>query len=381
MIFAAVSACKDPAKGEPDAAPSSPSASSPLLPPPTTLPLTSTTAALSASPPVSLGDAGTACRLEHGAVALPLSGPAALYARKDGGVDVVQNDKGAARLVSFGASAKDPPQAPREGAAKSSSVPCALTEKLAFCTDAKGTVHRASRDGAEQTTIGTARLGTRLAAADLAGHAVVAFVAEGATAIAQLWSDDGATTRLSDEGQGATFVDLAPRAGSGKDEVLALTLDGHMGMSPVHARTVWWAGKPALGPDVVLWVGGNAESSSGLAVATTQSPVGASRSSPSRRTRRPSACSPCGWTRRSRRASQRCGRLPERDRPGAHRGDAPGQGARRRACGPTARMRAPPVCSSWGHWLTTGASRASASFPRAGRPRTWRSPAIRAPFG
>jgi hypothetical protein len=169
--------------------------------------------------------------------------------------------------VTFGAAAKDPPQAPREGAAKSSSVPCALTEKLAFCTDPKGAVHRTSRDGADQT-IGTARLGTRVAAADLAGHAVVAFIAEGATAIAQLWSDDGTTMRLSDEGQGATFVDLAPRAGGGKDELLALTLDGHMGMSPVHARTVSWAGKPVLGTDVVLWVGGNAESSSGLAIAT-----------------------------------------------------------------------------------------------------------------
>jgi hypothetical protein len=273
LSFLVLVACKEPAKGTfggaSSAGPSGP-ASAPTGPvdaPPPPLAPRGDAQVAAATPP---GDGGTVCRLELGPVALPMVGPAAMLVRKDGSVEVAQNDRGTPRFVRFAASAKDGPQVPIAGAPRASSLPCALAEKYAFCTDALGDVHRVARDGTD-LTIGRARVGTRVAAADLAGHALAAWVSEqGGIAIAKLWSDDGSTVRLSDEGQGATYVELAPRAAGEKEEVLAVTLDGHMGMSPVHGRTISWAGKLVFGPDVVLWVGGNAESSSGLSIATTQ---------------------------------------------------------------------------------------------------------------
>jgi hypothetical protein len=93
------------------------------------------------------------------------------------------------------------------------------------------------------------------------GHAVVAFLAdrrssEGWVTEAFAVLDDGEPTLLSAEGSGATFVAMA-RSGS---SALVLLIDGRMAMTPTHARTVSLAGgRLELGPDVVVFVGGEAE--------------------------------------------------------------------------------------------------------------------------
>ena len=68
--------------------------------------------------------------------------------------------------------------------------------------------------------------------------------------------DDGETTRLSDEGAGATVLRLVPRG----ERAVALYLDARMAMLPVHARPISLRGKDlALADDAVIFVGGPPE--------------------------------------------------------------------------------------------------------------------------
>jgi hypothetical protein len=221
---------------------------------------TTTTSGTAANVP--LGDGGSSCRLEVGPIATDFSGPAAL-APSAMGVDAIGNDKGSAHFFVVegkGTSATS--------LVSTSTVPCAWAKGFTFCPDASGAVHKRDRAGMDEV-VAHARSGTRVAAAETSGHAVLAFVAdqktsEGMKQIAQLWADDGHTERLSDEGNGATFVDLAARDG----EAVAMFIDAHMGMTPIHARTIQWQGRPVLGADTVLFVAGNAESETRGALAT-----------------------------------------------------------------------------------------------------------------
>ena len=68
--------------------------------------------------------------------------------------------------------------------------------------------------------------------------------------------DDGETTRLSDDGAGATVLRLVPRG----DRAVALYLDARMAMLPVHARPMSLRGPAlALAEDAVIFVGGPPE--------------------------------------------------------------------------------------------------------------------------
>lgn len=176
-------------------------------------------------------------------------------AATDKGALVAGNDKGTPHLVKI-EGGKSPAAA---GAVKTSSLPCAIAKGQAWCPDADGKI----------AGVGKSRSGTRIAAAEVGGHAVVAFIeerktTEGMTQMASLWSDDGTTQRLSDEGNGATFVDLGARDG----EIIAMMIDAHMGMTPIHARTIQWSGKATLGADTVLMIAGNAEANTAGAIAT-----------------------------------------------------------------------------------------------------------------
>jgi hypothetical protein len=191
--------------------------------------------------------------VDVGPLAMDFIGAPAIAAT-DKGALVAGNDKGTPHLVTIAGG-----KGPAAGALKTSSLPCAIAKGQAWCPDADGKI----------AGVGKARSGTKIAAAETGGHAAIAFIedrktTEGTTQTAQIWSDDGTTQRLSDEGNGATSVDLAARDG----EIVALMIDAHMGMTPVHARTAKWNGKLALGADTVLMIAGNAEANTAGAIAT-----------------------------------------------------------------------------------------------------------------
>jgi hypothetical protein len=71
---------------------------------------------------------------------------------------------------------------------------------------------------------------------------------------------------LSEEGSGATFVDIAPRGA----EVLAMIVDARSALTPVHARVLNLdKGQLRLGADVVLFVGGPPERRTAGALGTS----------------------------------------------------------------------------------------------------------------
>jgi hypothetical protein len=74
--------------------------------------------------------------------------------------------------------------------------------------------------------------------------------------VAKLWVQGAGTHGLSPEGSAANSIALASYSAG----LLAVTLEGRTSMSPVHARWVRFAdGKPQLGKDAVVWVGGTSQ--------------------------------------------------------------------------------------------------------------------------
>ncbi len=72
--------------------------------------------------------------------------------------------------------------------------------------------------------------------------------------VAKLWVEGAGVVPLTVEGAAGSSVALV-RTSRG---LMALSLEGRSGMSPVHAREITFdaGGKPELGEDVVTWVGG-----------------------------------------------------------------------------------------------------------------------------
>jgi hypothetical protein len=240
-------------------------------PAPTTLGSSSDPAASSASAasasallePRSADASATFCRAVRGPVALPIRGAAALVARGDR-VDAVLDDDGRPRVVTFAAApaaSSGPLAAPEPadaGAPNGLWMPCATAGEVAFCPDRSGAIHRASLTGEGDRIVASGRTGTRVAAGTLAGgHAALAYLAsrkttEGWVSEAWLAVDDEAPVRLSEDGSGATAVDLASRGGS----LVALSVDARAALTALHARPVTYDGGVRLGEDAVVFVGG-----------------------------------------------------------------------------------------------------------------------------
>lgn len=220
------------------------------------------------------GDAGAraaTCTLASGPVRQRWLGPAALAANERELLRVVHVG-GKPRIfpLALDAPSARPPEAPSaEAVLRASSPPCALAGELAFCMDLSGAVHRVARDGAD-VIVGRGRPGSKVAATTLDGHPVVAFLgehrtSEGLVLEALLVAGDGPPLRLSDDGASASDFDLAELGA----EVIAMTLDARTAMTIVHSRTVRWQGdRAALGPDVVLFVGGSPETRTRAVLAT-----------------------------------------------------------------------------------------------------------------
>ncbi len=140
-----------------------------------------------------------------------------------------------------------------------------------YAQDSTGSVRRKAGEGAGRL-VGEARPGSRIAVAPIGdGHSVMAFLAnrktsEGIQSQAFIVLDEGEPLRLSEEGSGATFVELAQR---GRD-VVAVLIDARIAMTPAHARIVSLAGdKLALGTDAVVFIGGTPERRTTAAIATS----------------------------------------------------------------------------------------------------------------
>jgi hypothetical protein len=137
-------------------------------------------------------------------------------------------------------------------------VPCALVDEQAFCPDRTGAVHRAGVDGSGDRVVANARVGTRVAAAQLAAvHAAVGYLTSRKTSegwVSEAWVivDEEPPVRLSEDGSGATSIAFAQRGQS----IVALTLDARSALTAMHARTISFAGHATLGEDVVAFIGG-----------------------------------------------------------------------------------------------------------------------------
>ena len=84
--------------------------------------------------------------------------------------------------------------------------------------------------------------------------------------VGMLWVEGQSPVRLSPEGAAASSVALAPF----DKQLLAVFVEGRTGMSPVHARRVHFEqGKPVLDEDVVVWIGGGAQSLTEIAGGTS----------------------------------------------------------------------------------------------------------------
>lgn len=219
-------------------------------------------------------DGGAGCRLLRGPIELPLKSPAALVARADS-LDAVLDDDGKPRTVSFpvmpvppDAAAPSVEPAPG-GAGAGYAVPCDLAGESIFCADRSGAVHRTNRNGSGDRIVGSSRVGSRIAAAPLAGtHTALGYLAsrqtsEGWVSEAWLVVDDAPPVRLSEDGSGATSLDLAQRGSA----VLALTVDARAALTAMHARPVTFeAGSAHLGEDAVVFVGGPGDRRTGGAL-------------------------------------------------------------------------------------------------------------------
>ena len=216
-----------------------------------------------------LPDAGAnGCRLAYGPVAQPFVGPAALVVT-DQTVEIVTHKSGVLRVTYAPAQPLGGTPVPRKEldgvAERGSRPPCAVAGPYAFCSDAKGNVHRALRAQGTDELYAHADAGARVAAARIAGtHNITGFLVsrttpEGRISEAFAKVDDEAPMRISAEGSGATDLAFAERG----SDVIALLIDARRAMSPTHARVLSYASdrasKLALGADEVIYLGGGAD--------------------------------------------------------------------------------------------------------------------------
>lgn len=211
------------------------------------------------------GDASaSSCKLLRPPVMQPYGGPAALRFIGAGQASIAElifNEASRPRFsgVPFAQrrSLLDVPMPP-----KTSLPGCVVLSDFVFCPDSSGAVHRTQGGGENDTIVAHGRAGTPLSAAKIApDHVLLGYIrdevtTEGVVRAAEVKLDDGPPLRLSDEGSGATFVEIVSRG----ESALALTLDGRTAMTPAHVRIVRVVdGKASLSRDAVVFVGGPAE--------------------------------------------------------------------------------------------------------------------------
>jgi len=213
-------------------------------------------------------DAGpSACRLAYGPAEQAFRGPAAMVTSATE-LKLVANDGGKPRIFAVPLGPPPPASAPVAVPPKPSSFfamrwpPCEMAGRWAYCQAAGGIVYRTTLGTTDTKQIAKSQPSTRIAAAALGpDHAVLGTLdarrtSEGVMMQAFVTLDDGETTRLSEDGAGATVLRLVSRG----ERAVALYLDARMAMLPVHARPMSLRGKElALADDAVVFVGGPPE--------------------------------------------------------------------------------------------------------------------------
>ena len=203
------------------------------------------------------------CKLLRPPIMQPYGGPAALRfvgAGQASMAELIFNEASRPRFSGIPFAQRrsfvDVPMPP-----KTSLPGCAVLSDFVYCPDASGAIHR-TEGGEKDMIVAQGRAGTPLSVAKIApDHVLLAYIreettTEGLVRVAELKLDDGPPVRLSDEGSGATYVELVSRG----DSALALTLDGRRAMTPTHVRVVRTIdGKASLSRDAVVFVGGPAE--------------------------------------------------------------------------------------------------------------------------
>jgi hypothetical protein len=248
-------------------APDAPSATPSAVPvPSSTSSSAGSASSVDAAPvaPRSVDGAAGSCRAVRGPVELPIRAPATFVVRGDR-VDAVLDDDGRPRVVSFTAAplasplTSPPLREQAEGAqGRGSRLQCATAGEVAFCPDRAGAVHRSGLSGDGDRIVASGRIGTHVAASLLGGaHPALAYLAsrktsEGWVSEAWLEVDDDAPLRLSEDGSGATAVDLGARGAT----LVALTIDARAALTAMHARPVAYQNGARLGEDAVVFVGG-----------------------------------------------------------------------------------------------------------------------------
>lgn len=244
---------------------------------PSARPSASTAATTTSSPPLALDAGASVCRKQIVTQTMRWVGPAALAPGEN--MSVVANKQGSPDLSLFPVwpvgDAPRPIPTPEGVPIKygAGANPCATAGKYVFCMDREGAVRRFSLDGkGGSKVVARAKPGTRISAAMLGDdHTVLSYLDERKTTEGFVWEafvvgDEGPDVqRLSEDGSGATFVDLASRGA----DVLAMLVDARSALTPVHARVLTWEkDKPKLGADAVVFVGGPPERRTAGALAT-----------------------------------------------------------------------------------------------------------------
>ncbi len=214
-------------------------------------------------------DAGPgACRRVRGPEKMPFVGPAKLDVMGQE-LRLVTNDLGRPKVVKIAIDPLPPARSPVPELPRPTSTygttwpPCAVAGSVAFCTGRGGSITRTDLTVSPPSPkeIAKGRSSTRISAALLDKHTVAAYLdekqtSEGRTLQAWVVLDLGDPVRLSDDGSGATFVEVVTRGSS----VVAMYLDARSAMVPIHERTITLKnGAMNLGKDLVVAVGGAPE--------------------------------------------------------------------------------------------------------------------------
>jgi predicted transcriptional regulator len=153
-----------------------------------------------------------------------------------------------------------PVDLPRERFAPFGRGPAVLGDHVYWISKGR-LVRRALENGPLEALTNDARDFTRVAAPSTGEGApmAVAYIASRPSdgeMVARVWAEGHGVATLSPEGSAAISVALARKG----DSLVALSIEGRMGMSPVHARSVTFSGgKAKLGRDRVVWVAGSSD--------------------------------------------------------------------------------------------------------------------------
>jgi hypothetical protein len=206
----------------------------------------------------------SSCKLLRPPIMQPYGGPAALRFVGTGQAwmaELVFNEASRPRFSGIPFTQRrsfvDVPMPP-----KTSLPGCAVLSDFVYCPDASGEIHRTEAGGEKDTVVARGRAGTPLSVARIApDHVLLAYIrdevtSEGTVRVADVKLDEGPAVRLSEEGSGATHVEVVSRGAS----AVAFTLDGRTAMTPAHVRIVRALdGKISLSRDAVVFVGGSAQ--------------------------------------------------------------------------------------------------------------------------